>query len=157
MSTRSLILFNDSEGFNYIAVTLYRHCDGYPEGLGKDLYDAFQTIPEGTNYDDIIKSLVSNPGLGDIRFVPSPDFKTDDPKFLAKLNSFAGDAEYLYHFYRKRGQLMVSVINTDWGPMVEGKGLTTWATDTLVEPKVLYQGDIKGMAEHFGFEATPKP
>ena len=37
MGTRSLIVFEDDNG-NYIA-TIYRQYDGYPSGLGKDLYD----------------------------------------------------------------------------------------------------------------------
>ena len=37
MSTRSITVINDEEG-KEICV-MYRHCDGYPEGHGKDLVD----------------------------------------------------------------------------------------------------------------------
>lgn len=37
MSTRSLTIVKDEDGRNL--VTMYRHCDGYPEGHGQDLKD----------------------------------------------------------------------------------------------------------------------
>ena len=51
MGTRSLTVFEDDKG-NYIA-TIYRQYDGYPSGLGKDLYDIMNgmVVVNGFNSD----------------------------------------------------------------------------------------------------------
>jgi len=46
MSTRAVVKFCYGKE---VAATIYRHSDGYPEGLGKDLHQFFAEVEEETN------------------------------------------------------------------------------------------------------------
>lgn len=55
MSTRSITVFKDAE--NGTLVTLYRHCDGYPEGMGHDLRDSFAFLKEPVDWTDFGRAI----------------------------------------------------------------------------------------------------
>lgn len=48
MSTRATIHFTNSPGVEPVAI-IYRHCDGYPDGLGEDLKTFIEEVKNQTS------------------------------------------------------------------------------------------------------------
>lgn len=77
MSTRAHIRIYDEGGF----IQLYHHCDGYPNGIGKDLKSVLHQICLYPDYGarDLIQN---NLGLNDKAYMPT--------------TCIHGDEEYVY-------------------------------------------------------------
>ena len=54
MSTRAMILVQYGESWNSPYHMYYRHCDGYPSGLGEELKNA---MSRGYSIDEILKEV----------------------------------------------------------------------------------------------------
>ena len=109
MSTRCNIHFNYSDGT--VAANIYRHCDGYPDGVLPDLARFFQDVQDQT--DD---TRFNDPPYLAAKFVvwqaaknaesQAFDYRTGkiDPSKIRPLNFIslgvvsqdAGDGEYVY-------------------------------------------------------------
>ena len=66
MSTRAHIRIYDSDG----CIQLYHHCDGYPEGIGRDLKSICEKIFDDPEYGT--RDLIQNKlGLNDDSYAPA--------------------------------------------------------------------------------------
>lgn len=102
MGTRSITVIRNKDGKKIIE--MYKHYDGYPDGLGKDLVEFTQSgkIVDGYKMSTEIQfngiecfaaQLIANikDGAGDVYLYPITG-EHDSPKFFAD----AYDAEYYY-------------------------------------------------------------
>lgn len=85
MSTRANIFIRNDYDDDEKEV-LYHHCDGYPEGVGKDLTRILNKFSEE------IHSTVSKEDLANYICNSDNDFRITTPYV-------AGDAEYIYEIY----------------------------------------------------------
>lgn len=62
MSTRAIIHVQDEEKRTFVSI--YRHCDGYPEGLGKELRDIIRgtNVVNGYGLDDALPKTFNGMG-----------------------------------------------------------------------------------------------
>jgi hypothetical protein len=67
MSTRANVILKKGERKVY----LYRHCDGYPDGLGQDLQEAMDSTPEDTILNILeIDGIELTTGIhGDVEYI----------------------------------------------------------------------------------------
>jgi hypothetical protein len=65
MSTRANIIVKDSNSTVY----LYRHCDGYPEGLGSEIQEFLNNIKDGNwlSFYEIVGRILTG-GVDDVRY-----------------------------------------------------------------------------------------
>lgn len=103
MGTRAVIkVYEDPKPVNNnepheVLVTIYKHWDGYPSGLGKDIYKILTTkqiADMGCLAATVIAGLKT--GEGDVRVIP--------------LDGYGDDIEYIYHLcptFDHRGYRMI--------------------------------------------------
>lgn len=115
MSTRANIHFNYRDGTT--AANIYRHGDGYPDGVLPDLDKFFAAVeeqaPDDTRFNDAsylaAKFVVWQ--AGEIAKMYAFDFKTGKPGEVKPLNFLsvgivmqdAGDGEYVYEVTEVNG------------------------------------------------------
>ena len=100
MSTRATIHFENADG--QAQAIIYRHSDGYPEGVGKDLERFFAACTE-------LEGTYSGPRFGDPTYLAAKwivwDSQINRDRWRASLDFLGigvvltdpGDIEYRYH------------------------------------------------------------
>ena len=130
MSTRSLTFVKDDT--NRILMNMYRHCDGYPSGIGTELYEFLKDIRMviGINRDSGDK--IAN-GAGCLAAQIVAHFK-DGPGgvYLHHPSSKNCGQEYEYHITADLSGITVKVMEAGW---------------TGHRAKTLYQGDLEGFGK----------
>lgn len=130
MSTRSLTFVKDDT--NHVLMNMYRQCDGYPSGLGTELYEFLKDIRmvNGISMDDGDK--IAN-GAGCLAAQIVAHFK-DGPGNVYLYHSSSKDCaqEYEYHITADLSGITVKVMEIGWGRK---------------RAKKLYQGDLEGFGK----------
>ena len=130
MSTRSLTFVKDDT--NRVLLNMYWQCDGYPSGLGTELYEFLKdiTMVNGLGPDDGDK--IAN-GAGCLAAQIVAHFK-DGPGgvYLCHPSSKDCGQEYEYHITADLSGITVKVVETGW---------------TGHRAKTLYQGDLEGFGK----------
>lgn len=127
MSTRSLTFVKDDT--NRVVMNMYRQCDGYPSGLGTELYEFLKDIKMVNGLGDDFAKKIAN-GAGCLAAQIVAHFK-DGPGGVYLLHPSSKDCgqEYEYHITADESGITVKVVETGWG----GR-----------RSKTLYQGDLEG-------------
>lgn len=133
MSTRSLTFVKDDT--NRVLMNMYRQCDGYPAGIGAELYEFLKDIRmvNGLSLcDDSDSSKVAN-GPGCLAAQIVSHFK-DGPGgvYLHHPSSRDCGQEYEYHITADLSGITVKVVETGWAGH---------------RAKTLYQGDLEGFGK----------
>lgn len=126
MSTRSLTFVKDDT--NRVVMNMYRQCDGYPSGLGTELYEFLKDIK-------IVNGIVPGSekianGAGCLAAQIVAHFK-DGPGgvYLHHPSSKDCGQDYEYHITADTSGITVKVMEAAW---------------TGHRAKTLYQGDLEG-------------
>lgn len=127
MSTRSLTFVKNES--NQVVMNMYRQCDGYPSGLGTELYKFLKDIKmvNGLRADD--DQNIAN-GAGCLAAQIVAHFK-DGPGdiYLQHPSSTDCGQEYEYHITAGLSGITVKVMEADWSGH---------------RAKKLYHGDVEG-------------
>jgi hypothetical protein len=130
MSTRSLTFVKDDT--NRVLLNMYQQYDGYPAGIGAELYEFLKDIRMvyGLGPDDGGK--IAN-GAGCLAAQIVAHFK-DGPGgvYLRHPSSKDCDQEYEYHITADLSGITIKVVETGW---------------TGHRAKTLYQGDLEGFGK----------
>lgn len=130
MTTRSLTFVKDDT--NRVLLNMYQQYDGYPSGLGTELYEFLKdiTMVNGLGPDDGDK--IAN-GAGDLAAQIVAHFK-DGPGgvYLRHPSSKDCDQEYEYHITADLSGITIKVMEARW---------------TGKRAKQLYQGDLEGFGK----------
>ena len=131
MSTCSLTFVKDDT--NRVVMNMYRQCDGYPSGLGAELYEFLKDI-KMVNGISVTKDngKVAN-GAGCLAAQIVAHFK-DGPGgvYLHPPSSKDCGQEYEYHITADTSGITVKVVEAGW---------------TMRRAKTLYQGDLEGFGK----------
>lgn len=127
MSTRSLTFVKDDT--NRVMMNMYRQCDGYPSGLGTELYEFLKDVVVVNGISPTHGKKIAN-GAGCLAAQIVAHFK-DGPGgvYLHHPSSKDCGQEYEYHITADISGITVKVVETGWG----GR-----------RSKTLYQGDLEG-------------
>ena len=130
MSTRSLTFIKNDT--NRVLMNMYRQCDGYPSGIGTELYEFLKDIRmvNGISMDDGDK--IAN-GAGCLAAQIVSHFK-DGPGGVYLLPPSSRDCgqDYEYHITADLSGITVKVVEAGW---------------TGHRAKTLYQGDLEGFGK----------
>lgn len=130
MGTRSLTFVKDDT--NRVLLNMYRQCDGYPSGIGTELYEFLKDIRmvNGISMNDGDK--IAN-GAGCLAAQIVPHFK-DGPGGVCLHHPSSKDCgqEYEYHITADLSGITIKVMETFW---------------TGKRAKKLYQGDLEGFGQ----------
>ena len=126
MSTRSLTFVKDDT--NRVVMDMYRQCDGYPSGLGTELYEFLKDIKMVNGIVPGSEKIANGAGCLAAQIVAH--FK-DGPGGVYLLNPSTKDCgqEYEYHITADESGITVKVMEAAW---------------TGHRAKTLYQGDLEG-------------
>ena len=132
MSTRSLTIVKDEEG--KVCLNMYRQCDGYPSGIGSELYE-------------FLKDIVMVNGIG-----AQKDHIANGPHCLA--------AQIVAHFKDGPGGVcLYNPSSKDLGQEYEyhitagDSGITVKLLDACFRrPKTMYQGGLEGFGAYCAAE-----
>lgn len=124
MSTRSNILITDNCEWGTKMVQIYRHCDGYPEGVLADLPEVLKYawgLPrfEAEDFGAAIVRAWKGRGGGYIYIDPSPT-KKNMWKYVH------GDVEWVYVIRQENEELMVDIY--DWWGQRKSRTKKVWKT-----------------------------
>lgn len=110
MGTRGLIHIKDKEGETYC--TIYRQYDGYPSGLGKDIFD---TLGRRKLVNGIQNTLKEMNGVGCAAALLISSLKGSEAGYvyLYSPNSSNVGEDYTYTVYEKDDQLFIKGITID--------------------------------------------
>jgi len=127
MSTRSLTFVKDES--NRVLLNMYRQCDGYPSGIGKELYEFLKDIKMVNGLSSGQPARVAN-GAGCLAAQIVAHFK-DGPGDVYLHHPASKDCgqEYEYHITAGDSGITVKVMEAGW----IGR-----------RAKPLYQGDLEG-------------
>lgn len=127
MSTRSLTFVKDDT--NRVVMNMYRQCDGYPSGLGTELYEFLKDIKMVNGLGDDFAKKIAN-GAGCLAAQIVAHFK-DGPGgvYLHHPSSKDCGQDYEYHITADTSGITVKVVEAGW---------------TGHRAKTLYQGDLEG-------------
>lgn len=126
MSTRSLTFVKDDT--NRVVMNMYRQCDGYPSGIGTELYEFLKDIKMVNGLSRNSEKVANGAGCLAAQIVAH--FK-DGPGgvYLNHPSSKDCGQEYEYHITADESGITVKVVETGWS----GRRAET-----------LYQGDLEG-------------
>jgi hypothetical protein len=127
MSTRSLTFVKDES--NRVVLNMYRQCDGYPSGIGTELYEFLKDIRMVNGIDPDAGDKIAN-GAGCLAAQIVSHFK-DGPGGVYLHHPSTKDCgqDYEYHITAGESGITVKVVETSW---------------TGKRAKQLYQGDLEG-------------
>ena len=133
MSTHSLTFVKDDT--NRVLMNMYRQCDGYPSGIGTELYEFLKDfkVVNGLSFcDDSDSSKVAN-GAGCLAAQIVAHFKGGPGGvYLHHPSSKDCDQEYEYHITADLSGITVKVVEMGW---------------TGHRANTLYQGDLEGFGK----------
>jgi hypothetical protein len=127
MGTRSLTFVKDDT--NHVVLNMYRQCDGYPSGIGTELYEFLKDIKMVDGIITKDNGKVAN-GAGCLAAQIVAHFK-DGPGGVYLHNPSTKDCgqDYEYHITADTSGITVKVMEASW---------------TGHRAKTLYQGDLEG-------------
>ncbi len=130
MSTRSLTFVKDDT--NRVLLNMYQQYDGYPSGLGTELYEFLKDISMVNGLHPDYGGKIAN-GAGDLAAQIVAHFK-DGPGgvYLRHPSSKDCDQEYEYHITADLSGITIKVMEARW---------------TGKRAKQLYQGDLEGFGK----------
>jgi len=139
MGTRSLTLIMDEDDKNLPLCCIYRQMDGYPEGMGRDLYDIISSrrlingIQKLDTYENasngmgcLAATIVCELKRGEIGNIYIHPFHAGKP---LQRQAYDACAEYMYTIFAEKDIVHIRVEDSS--------------------PKLLYEGPVTGMAEAF--------
>lgn len=126
MSTRSLTFVKDDT--NRVVMNMYRQCDGYPSGLGTELYEFLKDIKMVDGISSGSEKIANGAGCLAAQIVAH--FK-DGPGgvYLHHPSSTDCGQDYEYHITADTSGITVKVMEAGWSGH---------------RAKKLYQGDVEG-------------
>ena len=126
MSTRSLTFVKDDT--NHVVMNMYRQRDGYPSGLGTELYEFLKDIEMANGISPGSEKIANGAGCLAAQIVAH--FK-DGPGgvYLHHPSSTDCGQDYEYHITADTSGITVEVMEAAW---------------TGHRAKTLYQGDVEG-------------
>jgi len=129
MSTRSLTFVKDES--NQVVLNMYRQCDGYPSGIGTELYEFLKNIKMVNGLGQETQPVANGAGCLAAQIVAH--FK-DGPGGVHLHNPSSKDCgqEYEYHITADLSGITVKVVETG---------------GTGHRAKILYQGDLEGFGK----------
>ena len=130
MSTRSLTFIKDDT--NRVLMNMYRQCDGYPAGIGTELYEFLKDIKMVNGLSSGQPTRVAN-GAGCLAAQIVAHFK-DGPGgvYLHHPSSKDCGQDYEYHITADFSGITIKVMEAGW---------------TGKRAKKLYQGDLEGFGK----------
>ena len=130
MTTRSLTFVKDDT--NCVLLNMYQQYDGYPSGLGTELYEFLKDITMVDGFYPNAGNKIAN-GAGCLAAQIVAHFK-DGPGgvYLRHPSSKDCDQEYEYHITADLSGITIKVVEAGW---------------TGHRAKTLYQGDLEGFGK----------
>ena len=109
MGTRSLTHIHESDSKSKILTTIYRQFDGYPEGMGKDIFEAIGSRKLVNGYQD--ENTETN-GMGCAAALLIANLKSDfkaGNTYIYSAGSKDVWEDYTYSLYSKDGAIHLTI------------------------------------------------